>query len=95
LQIVASTDFSHTTRLAGALFFKNFIRRKWTDEEGNYLIPGADVNAVKNEIVGLMITQPPSIQVQLGEAISIMADSDFPDRWQNLVDVDISHITIQ
>ncbi|KAK9386894.1 Cse1-domain-containing protein [Lipomyces mesembrius] len=93
LQIVASADFSHTTRLAGALFFKNFIRRKWTDEEGNYLIPGADVNAVKNEIVGLMITQPPFIQVQLGEAISIMADSDFPDRWQNLVDDLVSRLS--
>ncbi|KAK9371349.1 Cse1-domain-containing protein [Lipomyces kononenkoae] len=93
LQIVASGELPQTTRLAGALFFKNFIRRRWTDEEGNYLIPGADVNAVKNEIVPLMISQPPSIQVQLGEAISIMSDSDFPDRWQNLVDDLVSRLS--
>ncbi|KAJ8099083.1 Cse1-domain-containing protein [Lipomyces tetrasporus] len=93
LQIVASNDFLQTTRLAGALFFKNFIRRKWRDEEGNYLIPVGDVNAVKSEIVGLMITLPPSLQVQLGEAISIMADSDFPDRWPNLVDDLVSRLS--
>ncbi|KAK9239017.1 Cse1-domain-containing protein [Lipomyces kononenkoae] len=93
LQIVASTDFPQTIRLAGALFFKNFIRRRWTDEEGNYLIPATDVSAVKNQIVPLMISQPPTIQVQLGEAISIMADSDFPERWQNLVDDLVSRLS--
>ncbi|KAK9453824.1 Cse1-domain-containing protein [Dipodascopsis uninucleata] len=93
LQIVASNDFPQTTRLAGALFFKNFIRRKWTGEDGNYRIPIEDVNAVKSEIIGLMIVLPPSLQVQLGEAISIMADSDFPERWQNLIDDLVSRLS--
>lgn len=34
-----------------------------------------------------MITVPPAIQAQLGEAVSIIADSDFPERWDTLVDV--------
>lgn len=32
-----------------------------------------------------MIACPPTIQVQLGEAISIIADSDFWVRWDQLV----------
>lgn len=48
----------------------------------------SDVAAVKQEIVGLMITAPPALQVQLGEAISIIAESDFWERWDTLIDVD-------
>lgn len=51
----------------------------------------SDVAAVKQEIVGLMITAPPALQVQLGEAISIIAESDFWERWDTLIDVDTSH----
>jgi len=32
-----------------------------------------------------MISSPPTIQTQLGEAISIIADSDFWKRWDTLV----------
>ncbi|KAK9473666.1 Cse1-domain-containing protein [Dipodascopsis tothii] len=93
LQTVVAAQLPHTTRLSAALLFKNFIRRKWTDEDGNHRLPAADVAAVKREIVGLMITQPPALQVQLGESISIMADSDFPDRWQDLIDDLVSRLS--
>ena len=36
-----------------------------------------------------MITVPPSIQAQLGDAVSVIADSDFWERWDTLVDVRI------
>ena len=42
---------------------------------------------VKQELIGLMISVPPSIQSQLGEAVSAIADSDFWERWDTLVDV--------
>ncbi|KAK9464175.1 Cse1-domain-containing protein [Lipomyces oligophaga] len=86
LHVVATSSLPQISRLAGALFFKNFIRRKWTDENRNYLIPVEDAKAVKKEIIGLMITLPTSLQVQLGESVSIIADSDFPDRWPELID---------
>lgn len=57
------------------------------DVEGNYKLPQNDVLTVKQELIGLMISQPPSIQPQLGEAISTIADSDFYERWDTLVDV--------
>ena len=34
-----------------------------------------------------MISVPGPIQAQLGEAISVIADSDFWERWDTLVDV--------
>jgi exportin-2 (importin alpha re-exporter) len=34
-----------------------------------------------------MISVPSNLQAQLGEAISLIADSDFWDRWDTLVDV--------
>ncbi|KIX10382.1 uncharacterized protein Z518_01464 [Rhinocladiella mackenziei CBS 650.93] len=85
LQIAASSEFQYNTRLASALAFKNFIKRNWTDVEGNYRLPQQDVTAIKSEIVGLMISVPRGIQTQLGEAISVIADSDFWERWDTLV----------
>ena len=34
-----------------------------------------------------MISVPPTIQYQLGDAIGVIADSDFWERWDTLVDV--------
>jgi len=93
LQIVAADSYANTTRLASALFFKNFIRRNWTDEDGNYKLPENEVSAIKSELIGLMIRVPPSIQTQLGEAISVIADSDFWERWNTLVDDLVSRLT--
>ena len=57
------------------------------DEDGNYKLPHHEVSAIKSELVGLMISVPPTIQTQLGEATSVIADSDFWERWDTLVDV--------
>lgn len=34
-----------------------------------------------------MILSPPTIRTQLGEAISVIADSDFWTRWETLIQV--------
>lgn len=60
--------------------------------EGNYKLPQQDVTAIKTEIVGLMISVPRGIQTQLGEAISVIADSDFYERWDTLVEDLISRL---
>jgi exportin-2 (importin alpha re-exporter) len=94
LQITASDAFPYNTRLASALFFKNFIKRSWTDVEGNYKLPQQEVITIKSELIGLMISVPAGIQTQLGEAISVIADSDFWERWDTLVDDLISRLTL-
>lgn len=93
LQIVASETFPNTVRLASALYFKNFIKRTWTDEEGNYKLPQNEVMTIKQELIGLMTSVPPNMQAQLGEAISAIAESDFWERWDTLVDDLILRLT--
>lgn len=84
---MGSDTFPQTSRLAAALYFKNFLRRSWVDEDGNHKLPQDEVTYIKRELVGLMISCPSNIQAQLGDAISIIADSDFWQRWDTLVDV--------
>ncbi|KAI9864617.1 MAG: importin-alpha export receptor [Trichoglossum hirsutum] len=93
LQIVASDHYPYTTRLASALCFKNLIKRNWTDEDGNHKLPDVEVIAIKQELIGLMTSTPPGIQSQLGDAISVIADSDFWQRWESLVDDLVSRLT--
>jgi exportin-2 (importin alpha re-exporter) len=57
------------------------------DEDGNYKLPQSEVVTIKSELIGLMISVPPNIQSQLGDAIGVIADSDFWTRWDTLVDV--------
>lgn len=87
LQITASADFPYNTRLASALCFKNLIRRSWVDEDGNHKLPQDEVVTIKRELINLMINVPGGIQTQLGEAVSVIADSDFWERWDTLVAV--------
>ncbi len=81
------------TRLSSALFFKNFIKFNYVDEEGNYKLPEATVVTLKRELIGLMARVPASIQAQLGQAISVIAESDFYERWDTLVDDLVSRFT--
>lgn len=57
------------------------------EEDGSYKLPQNEVVTIKSQLIGLMTSVPPSIQSQLGESISIIADSDFWVRWDTLVDV--------
>lgn len=93
LQIVANNSSPPTIRLSSALYFKNFVKRNWVDENGAYLLPEDEVVAIKRELIGLMVAVPPNLQAQLGEAISAIADSDFWQRWDTLVDDLISRLT--
>lgn len=68
---------------------------KIQDDGGNYKLPQDEVTAIKQAIIGLMISSPPNIQYQLGDAIGVIADSDFWERWNTLVDVQGQDYTIQ
>lgn len=53
----------------------------------------ADVDraAVKSMVVTLMINMPERLQLQLSEAVAIMAANDFPHNWQSLISVSAVH----
>ncbi|KIV98654.1 uncharacterized protein PV09_09568 [Verruconis gallopava] len=93
LHIVAVDSYPPAVRLASALAFKNFIRRNWTDAQGSHKLPQNEVVAIKTELIGLMTSVQPSIQVQLGETISLIAESDFWERWDTLIDDLVSRLT--
>ncbi|CAI7622011.1 hypothetical protein N7533_013088 [Penicillium manginii] len=93
LQITASASHPYNIRLASALCFKNFIKREWINEDGNYKLPEAEVTTIKRELITLMLSVPSGIQSQLGEAVSVIADSDFWERWDTLVDDLVSKLS--
>lgn len=93
LHLVASQNLDISIRLAGALFFKNLIKRKWIDESGQYHLSLNDAKLIKAEIVGLMISLPDNLQVQIGEAISLIAESEFPELWPELLDELVSKLS--
>lgn len=95
LHVVASPNINSSVRLAGALYFKNLVKRKWTNEDGNYLLPIQDVVKIKEEILDVMIQLPPQLQSQIGEAISLIAESDFPQNWENLIDNLVNKLSLE
>ncbi|KAG7713014.1 hypothetical protein KL949_005308 [Ogataea haglerorum] len=86
LHVVAANDLSSSVRLAGSLYFKNLIKRKWIDETGVYRLHPEDVKMIKAEIISLMIQLPDSLQIQIGEAVSLIAESEFPELWPDLIE---------
>lgn len=86
LHTVASTNLEPAVRLAAALFLKNLVKRKWVNEDGEYMLFNDDVQYLKLEILNVMIKLPNNLQIQLGETISIIAELDFPHNWSNLID---------
>lgn len=57
------------------------------DADGKHKLPPQEVAAIKHELIGLMIAAPSGVQAQLGEAISLIAESDFFRQWDTLMDV--------
>jgi len=51
------------------------------------MLPQNEVSAIKQELIGLMIAVPSNIQHQLRDAIGVIANSDFWENWDTLVDV--------
>lgn len=91
LRLVANVDNTTDSviRQAASVNFKNTIKKGWDihREEGNdgIVISQEDRQTIKNHLVQLMCTVPPQIQSQLSESISLIADIDYPDNWQNLL----------
>ncbi len=77
-------------RQAAAVHFKNMVKGGWTPDEDNdgaarYIIPESDRALIKDNLVSLMCTVPPQLQSQCSESIALIASSDFPAKWDNLL----------
>ncbi|CAH1099878.1 unnamed protein product [Psylliodes chrysocephalus] len=86
LNLVHKPEADMTIRVAGAVAFKNYIKRNWfVEEDQTDRIHATDRLAIKNLIVTLMLSSPESIQKQLSDAISIIGKTDFPLKWPELI----------
>lgn len=52
----------------------------------------ATAESLKASIVSILISlaSEPALQVQIREAISVMAEADFPEQWKDLVNVSLT-----
>ena len=57
----------------------------WQDEDTGDRIHGSDRDTIKTHVVNLMLSSPQSIQKQLSQAIAIIGQHDFPDKWTGLI----------
>lgn len=89
LQLVASDSVNPSVRQAAAVHFKNIVKKGWDadaeDGTDGIVISDNDRGLIKSHLVNLMCTAPPQIQAQCSEAISLIAEVDFPKRWENLL----------
>jgi len=88
LNLVASSTIDQNVRQAGGVLFKNFVKRGWVLEdaqEHGIVIDEAERVTIKTHLVELMCTTPPLIQVQLSESISLIAKTDYPEKWNGLL----------
>lgn len=91
LKLCGSADRLDVAK-AASIYFKNYVKRNWSPITADTfgLIPNArisdvDRQLIKAHIVEFMCTVPPSVQRQLSEAVRVVAETDWPKEWQNLL----------
>ncbi len=88
LMKVATMDgIDDALRLAAAIQFKTCIFNNWEpDEDGLNVIPHDIRDAIRRDIIALMVNSPPKPQLQYINAIGLMARSDFKaGQWDSLL----------
>ncbi|KAF9134597.1 importin-alpha export receptor [Mortierella sp. 14UC] len=96
LQLIATKAYDLHIRFAASLLFKNFVRRNWMiDDERDNRITAGDRDAIKSRIVDLMTISEARIQLQLSDAVTQIADTDFPQKWQGLIPELVSKLSPQ
>jgi exportin-2 (importin alpha re-exporter) len=72
LQLVGTAGGDPTVCTAGAVFFKNYVKRNWAqspDEANVVKITGSDRESIKTHLLALMLSAPASVQRQLAEVL--------------------------
>ena len=92
LKLVSSDGADAPARVAGAVAFKNLVKKHWTQVEPDvvgapapYCVGDAEKDQVRNLLVGLMLDAPKLAKAQLSEALSIVSAADFPEKWPGLL----------
>lgn len=89
LTLIDKQEVVMPIRVAGAIAFKNYVKRNWNaheDTEEPDKIHESDRVAIKSLIVTMMLKSPAALQKQLSDAVSIIGKYDFPKKWPQLID---------
>jgi len=79
LQLIAADQISVHVRQAASVLLKNMAKRKWDD------FVESDKVQLKQVVVGVMLSSPIVVRRQLSEVLAIIAESEYPQRWPQLL----------
>lgn len=91
LYLTRLSDLSPQVHVSAAIAFKNYIKRNWQydphDETSDQIdkIDPQQRELIKQHITKFMLESPAHIQRQLSEAITIIGQCDFPEKWPLLI----------
>lgn len=84
LSLIDSDNVDIIIRISGAITFKNYVKRNWTENDGRR-ISESDRVAIKQTIISVMLKREDQIQRQLSDAVAIIGKADFPEKWDRLL----------
>eukprot|EP00929_Paragymnodinium_shiwhaense_P111726 TRINITY_DN80014_c0_g1_i1.p1 TRINITY_DN80014_c0_g1~~TRINITY_DN80014_c0_g1_i1.p1 ORF type:complete len:959 (+),score=227.64 TRINITY_DN80014_c0_g1_i1:109-2985(+) len=90
LELLRSASVDATSRQAGAIYFKNYVKRQWSVENGG--ISATDRQAIKQHLLSLMLQAPKPVQVQLAAGLEEISITDYPAEWQSLLPEMVNHL---
>ncbi|XP_057771419.1 exportin-2-like [Salvia miltiorrhiza] len=89
LRLVAEPAVDEQIRQSAAVNFKNHLKARWAaqnpDDPDRIVMPDTEKEQIKGSIVRVMVTATPKIQPQLGEALTVIGNHDFPRQWRALL----------
>ncbi|KAF8583471.1 Cse1-domain-containing protein [Ramaria rubella] len=90
LALVLDPTQNKGVRLAGSVYFKNVIKKRWSEDAEEAPISQADQTTVRSQLVPAMIAlstpTDKSLRAQIAESVSVVAEHDFPQKWPELID---------
>eukprot|EP00271_Cylindrocystis_brebissonii_P023161 TRINITY_DN9424_c0_g1_i1.p1 TRINITY_DN9424_c0_g1~~TRINITY_DN9424_c0_g1_i1.p1 ORF type:complete len:976 (+),score=170.09 TRINITY_DN9424_c0_g1_i1:234-3161(+) len=102
LHLLSSPGVDAQIRQSAAVNFKNHVKYHWapTDRDVERLgellpVQDSEKEQIRVHIVELMLSMPAKIQIQLSDALTIMSDHDFPEKWPNLLPELVSKLDSQ
>ncbi|CAI4226281.1 unnamed protein product [Auanema sp. JU1783] len=94
LKIACDNTLAGPVRQASVIYFKNTVSKYWEannedsipeERRDSYVIPDADKEVLKANILEAICISQDSIRPQLCVACQLMIRTDFPDKWNGLL----------
>jgi exportin-2 (importin alpha re-exporter) len=92
LKLLTDASVDPGARQAGAIYFKNYVKRQWSVESSVGGIAVTDRQAIKENLLSLMLQAPKPVQVQLGAGLEEISLTDYPEEWPTLLNELVGHL---